>query len=856
MEMRRGFGRTCLTAVWLILALCAATAQAQLTNSTGQLLSDTRNPLVNNPAFDTTNAFTQSETTLVLGSGSTIVVAYNDTASTLVGAHVTGFSISTDGGLCFEDRGALPFSLNGDLGDPVLARDNVTGTIYLSTLFFTGTGMQIFRSFDNGFTFTSPVNGAPGFAGGDFLDKEWMAVDNFAGPGQGTIYLAFRNFAGGGGGSRPNGIYLTKSIDGGTTWTPSKGTQITTGASTQGAFVTVGTDHAVYVFWFATVDEVNVIRMKKSTNGGVTFGSTVEVATLASTTPAGDLELNGGFRSNSFPQAVVNPITGDIYVVFNDVGIAEDDSADAYFTQSTDGGTSWSAPQQLNDDPTTTDQFFPAIAVTPDGSRVFVGWYDRRGDDGNSLIDRFGVIGSVAGPVVTFGQNFKYGTRAFPVDIGREVPGSTYMGDYDQAVADNSFFYSTWGDNRNGQPDVRFAKIPVTGPVGAQLTLHKTIVKGGNGNARIDLNECNNLVVKVRNNGLTAATGISAFLSTTTPGVIVTQPKSTYPSIPAGKQRRNDTLFQINTSPAYSCGPISFTLTIRTATDGSFAIPFELQAGESFDNDIPVPVPDLETANSLITVTNFPGAVPKVTVSLFLSHLAVFNTRTQLVAPDGTIVTLVDQPSGFGVGLGQACSPRTARITFDDDASTSIVNAPSLVGTFRPAQPLSTLIGKPGNGTWQLRVVDLGVGIPGSIQCWSLFLTPCPNGGGQCTAFPQVVGPDLTGYFTALYRVVPTTDVRAVFASRNNGNQDSGPYTVKLFLADQPIFRGEACDTLLTTSTISNLGSQRSSFIDLRFNMPPGVSAQGKYGIGVVDSADKVGELSEQNNVIVFGPIP
>jgi hypothetical protein len=41
------------------------------------------------------------------------------------------------------------------------------------------------------------------------------------------------------------------------------------------------------------------------------------------------------------------------------------------------------------------------------------------------------------------------------------------MGDYDQAVADNNDFYTTWGDNRlsdafhANQPDVRFAKIPV-----------------------------------------------------------------------------------------------------------------------------------------------------------------------------------------------------------------------------------------------------------------------------------------------------------------------------------------------------------------------------------------------------------
>jgi hypothetical protein len=41
------------------------------------------------------------------------------------------------------------------------------------------------------------------------------------------------------------------------------------------------------------------------------------------------------------------------------------------------------------------------------------------------------------------------------------------MGDYDQAVADNNYFYTTWGDNRlsdafhANQPDVRFTKIPV-----------------------------------------------------------------------------------------------------------------------------------------------------------------------------------------------------------------------------------------------------------------------------------------------------------------------------------------------------------------------------------------------------------
>jgi hypothetical protein len=54
------------------------------------------------------------------------------------------------------------------------------------------------------------------------------------------------------------------------------------------------------------------------------------------------------------------------------------------------------------------------------------------------------------------------------------------MGDYDQAVADNNDFYTTWGDNRPGdafhanQPDVRFAMVPVNwagAPAGASTAL-------------------------------------------------------------------------------------------------------------------------------------------------------------------------------------------------------------------------------------------------------------------------------------------------------------------------------------------------------------------------------------------------
>ena len=436
-----------------------------------------------------------------------MIVAFNDSGSTAVSADkFTGFSRSTDGGASFTDLGTLPAATFGDGGDPVLARDNVSGTIYLSTVAFnlSGPRIHVFRSFDNGATFTAPVNGAPGFSG--VLDKPWIAADNFSGSGQGNVYLAFLNAA--------TGIFFTRSTDGGVSWGPSGGTLIALG-TVQGAFVAVGSDHPVYVFWYEGSFSPREIRMRKSTNLGVGFGPVITVTTLIGTGVNGDLGLNGGFRTNSWPQAAVNPVNGNIYVVHNDCtanpcSTTGADRGNIFFRQSTDGGSSWSAAVKINDDNTTRDQWQPALAVTPDGLHLFVGWYDRRLDSANSLINTFGVVGTISGSTVTFGSNFRIATQSFPPGVPGQDPGVNefYMGDYDMAVADNSFFYYTWGDNRDSnsfhanQPDVRFKKISMPVPftfTDDPLTAQVTPVKA------VHINELRDDVNTLRSrNGLAA----------------------------------------------------------------------------------------------------------------------------------------------------------------------------------------------------------------------------------------------------------------------------------------------------------------------------------------------------------------
>jgi hypothetical protein len=99
---------------------------------------------------------------------------------------------------------------------------------------------------------------------------------------------------------------------------------------------------------------------------------------------------------------------------------------------------------------------------------------------------------------------------------------------------------------------------------------------GGNGNGVINRNECVNLNVELKNNGCADATGISATLTTTTPGVAVVQGSSNYPDMPIDATGTNATPFQIQTAENFGCGTnIDFDLTL-TFPNGSKTVSFSV----------------------------------------------------------------------------------------------------------------------------------------------------------------------------------------------------------------------------------------------------------------------------------------
>lgn len=454
-----------------------------LKKSGGQIFSTTAaDALANNNAGAASDRwFTQSETT-ILAFGNTVVLGFNDSGSFGTGGNkFTGFAYSTDGGATFTDGGTLPTNTGGDAGDPVLARNESTGRIYFSTLGFSVSTIQVFRSDDNGVTWMAPVNGTPG---GSSEDKEWMTVDNFPGPGNGNVYLISRRFG------SPAGIYMFRSTDHGNTFGPTGGTLLVSGQ--QGAFVTVGPDHAVYAFWW----NGTTIRMRKSTDFGVTFGSAVTVASGLAGGVNGDLGLTGirqgtatasSFRSNSFPHAAVNPVSGHIYVTFND-NPAGTDKGDIYMVMSADGGTTWSARVRVNDDATTTDQWQPTLAVTPDGTGIGFFYYSRQEDPANNLFRFYGRTGIISGSTITFTPSFPISDVPSLPEFGRDaVVNTTYMGDYDFAVATPGKFHVVWADNRDDlaggaprkDPNVYYEAIQAGLLSGANISVAPTTVDFG-----------------------------------------------------------------------------------------------------------------------------------------------------------------------------------------------------------------------------------------------------------------------------------------------------------------------------------------------------------------------------------------
>jgi len=411
-----------------------------------------------------------------------------------------------------------------------------------------------------------------------------------------------------------------------------------------------------------------------------------------------------------------------MFAAYSDAAAAgSGDKADVILTFSTDGGATWPAANQrrINDDATLNDQFAPALAIEPGGTKLFVGWYDRRRDPLNNNIDTFGAIGAIDNtaipPTFTPGVNFRISSESFPpvVDVDDAVPAD-FMGDHDTAQADESFFYYSWGDNRPSSAAQRTCVLPAyptSAPRPARIGWCGR--GGGNGNGVVERNECNQLFIGLVNAGTAPSTGLSAVLSSLTPAVSIDQPNSTYRNLNPGRSGTNMTPFAFTTSPGFVCGTtIELLLTVTTSEAGTFALIIKLPTGSLNSNafdDVPTSttITDNATTEFPLTVAGVSGAIGKLRVALHILHDSVDQLAISLVSPDGTTIDLSSNNDSSGIGFGLDCAHRAI---FDDNAGVSVaLGTIPTIGPMRPEQALAAFNGKSGaevNGVWKLRITD------------------------------------------------------------------------------------------------------------------------------------------------------
>jgi subtilisin-like proprotein convertase family protein len=252
------------------------------------------------------------------------------------------------------------------------------------------------------------------------------------------------------------------------------------------------------------------------------------------------------------------------------------------------------------------------------------------------------------------------------------------------------------------------------------------------------------LSIQLLNNGGANATAVSATLATSTAGVTVTQGASAYPNLPAGGSGSNVTPYTFTVGAAVPCGTVlQFTLTATYTGNGTKPVVFPITVQTGAANPIPVVTsftgPPVAIPDATAAGVNIPlnvagvGSLAKMVFSIDgatcssaigsttvgLDHTWVGDLRAVLTSPGGTSVVLFSAPGGTGNSGNNFC-----QTVLDDAGATSIQNvtiaqAP-FTGTFRPASPLSALIGQTANGAWNLNVSDNAFLDTGSVRAFSL----------------------------------------------------------------------------------------------------------------------------------------
>ncbi len=278
----------------------------------------------------------------------------------------------------------------------------------------------------------------------------------------------------------------------------------------------------------------------------------------------------------------------------------------------------------------------------------------------------------------------------------------------------------------------------------------------GNNNGVVDPGEPIKLTVKLKNPWRTALKDVasaSATLVTSTPGVTILDDSSTYPAIPAQNSTDGEAFLFLVPTAATAGQALRFAIT-PTSSIGSKAVDFLLRIGAANGTGAPVTFTRTVPGGLAIPDNSPPGVIDAFTINDDL-EIADLNFRVDNLQHTftGDLTVMLRAPNGYGTDLISAIGGLTDAGPGDDlidtvidDQATGdfllataasapftgswqpVFNVPSWTtagfGTPDPVGELSRLNGTSTKGEWKVLVSDQFSVDTGSLNAWSLIVTP------------------------------------------------------------------------------------------------------------------------------------
>ena len=356
-----------------------------------------------------------------------------------------GFAYTTNGGTRWIAPGVL--QNNVFRSDPVLNSDTTGRFFYLSLLqnFFD----DLWRSLNGGQSWTAV---APADGG----DKQWFTIDNTNSSGHAFQYQCWSTD-----GNNYGGRQFTRSTNDGLTWMnpiniPNSPAWGTLDVDFNGNVFIGGVNLSTGRIW--------CVRSTNAKNGAVvpTFDQSRAV----------NLGGNIIFAEPINPEGLVGQVflavdrsgtstNNNVYMLASVQPSGFTNGSEVMFVRSTDGGSTFSAPRRINDDPVNHAKWhwFGTLSVAPNG-RIDVVWYDTRHAADNTTSQLFYSYSIDGGN--TWSANIAV-SNSFSPFVG--YPNQDKIGDYITVVSDNASANVAYAATFNGEEDIYYVRIPPPTPL-------------------------------------------------------------------------------------------------------------------------------------------------------------------------------------------------------------------------------------------------------------------------------------------------------------------------------------------------------------------------------------------------------